>query len=134
MVTWLTGLPATKARTSAGCHYPANPSKRWLSPQSPLCPSASQAGAERRLLSRQASGVSGDELFKAELVEVGGEVLEEVALEGVVAVAVDDLVAEGVRVELQVGLDLLLDVGVLGIELVLLGRLRAGERPIAGQG
>ena len=69
----------------------------------------------------------GDELLEAELVEVGGEVLEEVALEGVVAVAVDDLAAEGVGVELQVGLDLFLDVDVLGVELVLLGRLRGAE-------
>ncbi len=63
----------------------------------------------------------GDELFEAELVEVGGEVLEEVALEWVVAVAVDDLAAEGVGVELQVGLDLFLDIDVQGVELVLLG-------------
>ena len=69
----------------------------------------------------------GDELLEAELVKVGGEVLEEVALEGVVAVAVDDLAAEGVGVELQVGLDLFLDVDVLGVELVLLGRLRGAE-------
>jgi hypothetical protein len=69
----------------------------------------------------------GDELLEAELVEVGGEVLEEVALEGVVAVAVDDLAAEGVGVELEVGLDLLLDVDVLGVELVLLGRLRGAR-------
>ena len=68
----------------------------------------------------------GDELFQAELVEVGGEVLEEIALERVVAVAVDDLAAEGVGVELEVGLDLFLDVDVLGVELVLLGRLRGG--------
>ena len=73
----------------------------------------------------------GDELLEAELVEVGGEVLEEVALEGVVAVAVDDLAAEGVGVELQVGLDLFLDVDVLGVELVLLGRLRDGKGAIA---
>ena len=72
----------------------------------------------------------GDELFEAELVEVGGEVLEEVALEGVVAVAVDDLAAEGVGVELQVGLDLFLDVDVLGVELVLLGRLRGAEASV----
>ena len=69
----------------------------------------------------------GDELFEAELVEVGGEVLEEVALEGVVAVAVDDLAAEGVGVEFEVGLDLFLDVNVLGVELVLLGRLCGGQ-------
>jgi len=42
----------------------------------------------------------GDEFFEAELVEVGGEILEEVALEGVVAVAVDNLAAECVGVEL----------------------------------
>ena len=72
----------------------------------------------------------GDELFEAELVEVGGEVLEEVALEWVVAVAVDDLAAEGVGVELEVGLDLLLDVDILGVELVLLGCLRGVEASI----
>ena len=72
----------------------------------------------------------GDELFEAELVEVGGEVLEEVALEGVVAVAVDDLAAEGVGVELQVGFDLFLDVDVLGVELVLLGRLGGAEASV----
>jgi len=66
----------------------------------------------------------GDELFEAELGEVGGKVLEEVALERVVAVAIDDLAAKGVGVELQVGLDLFLDVDILGIELVLLGRPR----------
>ena len=69
----------------------------------------------------------GDELFEAKLVEVGGEILEEVALEGVVAVAVDDLAAEGVGVELKVGLDLLLNVDVLGVELVLLGRPCGGQ-------
>ena len=68
-----------------------------------------------------------DELFEAELVEVGGEVLEEVALEGVVAVAVDDFAAESVGVELQVGLCLFLDIRVLGVELVLLGRFRGAE-------
>src|SRR5207253_1471628 len=65
----------------------------------------------------------GDELLEPEFVEVGGEVLEEVALEGVVAVAIDDLAAEGFGVELEVCLDLFLDVNVLGVELVLLGRL-----------
>ncbi len=69
----------------------------------------------------------GDEPFEAELVEVGSEILEEVALEGVVAVAVDDLATEGVGVELQVGLDLFLDVDVLGVELVLPGRFRGSE-------
>src|SRR5262249_24027143 len=72
----------------------------------------------------------GDELFEADLVEVGGEVLEEIALEGVVAVAVGDLTAEGVGVELQVGLDLLLDVAVLVVELVLLGRFRGAQASV----
>ena len=69
----------------------------------------------------------GDELFQAELVEIGGKVLEEIALEGVVAVAIDNLAAESVGVKLEVGLDLFLDVDILGVELVLLGRLRGTE-------
>lgn len=64
---------------------------------------------------------------KAEVVEVGGEVLEEVALEGVVAVAVHHLVTEGVGIELQIGLNFLLNVDILGVEFVLLGRFRGGE-------
>lgn len=72
----------------------------------------------------------GDELFEAELIEVGSEVLEEVALEGVVAVAVDDLAAEGVGGELPVGLDLLLDVNILGVEFVLLGYLRGAQASV----
>ncbi len=76
---------------------------------------------------RGAIVAGGDEFFQSELVEIGGEVLEEVALEGVVAVAVDDLVAEGVGIELKVGLDFFLDVYVLGVELVLLGRLRGAQ-------
>jgi hypothetical protein len=74
----------------------------------------------------------GDELLEAELVEVCREVLEEVALEGVVAVAVDDLAAEGVRVELEVGLDLFLDVDVLRVELVLLGGLGGTQATVEG--
>ncbi len=68
-----------------------------------------------------------NQLFEATFVEVRGEILEEVALERVVAVAIDDLVAKGVGVELQVGFDLFLDVDILGIELVLLGRLSLAE-------
>jgi len=81
---------------------------------------------ERELCAGDGGAVvaGGDELFEGELVEVGGEVLEEVALEGIVAVAIDDLATESVGVELEVGLDLFLDVDVLGVELVLLGRLR----------
>lgn len=87
---------------------------------------------ERELCSGDGGAVvaGGDELFEAELVEVGGEILEEVALEWVVAVAVDDFAAEGVAVELEVSLDLFLDVNVLGVELVLLGRL--GDAPSLG--
>ncbi len=77
------------------------------------------------------AGVAGgDELLQDEGVEVGGEVLEEVALEGVVAVAEDDLALEAVLVMLE----LVGDVGELGVELVLLGRLGAGEGAIAGGG
>lgn len=68
-----------------------------------------------------------DKLFQSQLVEVGGKVLEEVALEGVVAIAVDNLAAEGVGVEFEVGLDLFLDVNVLSVELVLLGFPRCGQ-------
>src|SRR5262249_21264881 len=59
---------------------------------------------ERELCAGDGGAVVGgsDELFDAKPVEVGGEVLEEIALEGVVAVAVDDLAAEGVGVELEV--------------------------------
>jgi hypothetical protein len=72
----------------------------------------------------------GDELFQPELIEVGSEVLEEVALEGVVAVAVDDLATEGIGVELKVGLDFFLYVNVLSVELVLLRRLRGVQASI----
>ena len=59
------------------------------------------------------------------------EVLEEVAFERVVAVAVNDLAAERVRVELQVRLDLLLDVDVLSVKLVLL-RLLGVRQTLVG--
>jgi hypothetical protein len=72
----------------------------------------------------------GNELTQAELIEVRREILEEVALEWVVAVAVDDFAAERVGVELQVGLDLFLDVDVLSVELVLLGFLRVCQRAV----
>ena len=60
----------------------------------------------------------GDKLFESEFIEVGGEVFEEIALKGVVAVAIDDLVAKGVGVELEVRFDLFLNVNVLGVELI----------------
>jgi hypothetical protein len=62
-----------------------------------------------------------DKPLEAELIEVGGEVLEEVTFERVIAVAVDNLAAKGVGVELKISLDLFLDVGILGVKLVLLG-------------
>ena len=68
-----------------------------------------------------------DQLLEAEGVEVEREVLEEVALVRVIAVAEDDLAPEVLFVMLEfVG-----DVAELRIELVLLGRLRAGERAVA---
>jgi hypothetical protein len=69
----------------------------------------------------------GDEPFEAEAVKIGGKVFKKVALEGIVAVAVDDLAAEGVGIEFEVGLDLFLDIKVLSLELVFLGRLRCAE-------
>jgi hypothetical protein len=41
----------------------------------------------------------GEELFKSELLKIKREIAEEVALEGIVAVAIDDLIAEDVLVE-----------------------------------
>ena len=52
------------------------------------------------------------------------EELREVAPLRVVARKQDDLVAEDVGVVLQVGVHLALDVGPLGVELVVLGSLR----------
>jgi hypothetical protein len=72
----------------------------------------------------------GDELFEAKRVELGGEVFKEAALERIVAIAVHDLAPEGVGVELEVCLHLFLDVDVLGVELVLLGRLGGGQASV----
>ncbi len=66
----------------------------------------------------------GDKLFQPELVEIGSEILEEVALEGVVTVAVDDPPAEGIGIKFEVSFHLFLDVDVLSVKLVLLGHLR----------
>lgn len=52
----------------------------------------------------RAGVAGGDELLQPEVVEVHGEVLEEVALVGVVAVAEDDLAAQLVAVVAQLGL------------------------------
>lgn len=71
-----------------------------------------------------------DEPFEAELVDVSGEVLEEVAPKRVVAVAVDGLLAEGVVIVFEVGFDFLLDFDVLGVELVLLGGLGGAQASI----
>ena len=76
---------------------------------------------------RGAVVAGGNELFEAQHVELGCEVLEKIALEGVVAVAVDDLATEGVGVEFEVGLDLFLDVDVPGVEPVLFGLPRGGQ-------
>ena len=72
----------------------------------------------------------GDESFKPEFVEVGGEILEEIALEGVVAIAVDDLTTKSVGVEFEVGIDLFLDVEILRVEFVLLGRPGSAEASV----
>jgi hypothetical protein len=76
-----------------------------------------QSGLSRN---RRAVIARRDQPLQRQLVKICREVLEKVALERVVAVAVDNLPTKGVRVELQVRLDLLLDVDVLRVELVLL--------------
>ena len=68
-----------------------------------------------------------EEAAQAEPVEVQGEILEEVALIGVVAVAKDGLPAEVGQVVLQ----LTFDVGELGVELVFLGALGGVEVPVS---
>ena len=59
----------------------------------------------------------GDQFLQPEEVEVQGEILEEVALVGVVAVAENGLTAEVGDVVTQFGFD----VGELGVEYVFLG-------------
>ena len=87
---------------------------------------------QSRLTRNRRSVIAGrDQPLQPQLVEVRREVLEEVAFERVVAVAVDNLAAERVPVELQVRLDLLLDVDVLGVELVLL-RLLGVRQTLVG--
>jgi hypothetical protein len=66
---------------------------------------------------------SGDELPESQLLEVVGEVMEEVAHAGVVAVAIDDLALEVLFVVPQ----FLLDIRQLRLELVLLGQVGVGE-------
>lgn len=61
----------------------------------------------------------GDEFLESQRVVLVGEVVEELADLGIIAVAQDGLALE----VLGVVLELLLDVGKLGVELVLLGRL-----------
>lgn len=63
----------------------------------------------------------GDQLFQLQLLEVVGEVVKEIANLGIIAVAQDSLVLEMLDVMPQ----LLLDVGKLGVKLVLLVALAA---------
>lgn len=70
----------------------------------------------------RATIAGGDEFFEAELVEVGSEILKEFALEGVITIAVNNLAPKCIRVKFQVGLDLSLNITVLGVELVVLSR------------
>ena len=59
-----------------------------------------------------------DELLQAQALEVLGEVLCEIAPLGIVAGQEDGLVPEDIFVVVEIGVHLLLDVGVLGVELV----------------
>jgi hypothetical protein len=67
------------------------------------------------------------ELLEAESVEIEREILEEVALEWVVAVAENRFAAQLRLVIFQ----LVADVAKLGIKLILLGLLCIRERPIS---
>ena len=68
----------------------------------------------------------GDQLFQFQLLEVVREVVEEIADLGVIAVAKDALFREMLRVMPQ----LLLDVGKLGVKLVLLDCLSGVQASI----
>jgi hypothetical protein len=61
----------------------------------------------------------GDEFLQTEFVEVGSEILEEVAFKRIVAVAIDDFFAEGVGVVFEVGFYLFLNIYVLCVKLIL---------------
>ena len=69
-------------------------------------------------------------LLQAEQLEVLNKEFGEVGPLGVVARQKNHLVAEGIRVVLQVCVDFLLDVGILGVELVVLGYFRCSETDI----
>ena len=73
-----------------------------------------------------------DEAFQTQTFEVLGEETGEVGPLGVVARQEDGLVAKGVRVVLQVGIDFFLDVGVLGVKLVVLGSLSGAKIRVVG--
>ena len=68
----------------------------------------------------------GDEFLEPEVVELARKVVKEVADLGVIAVAQDSLVLE----VLGVVLEFLLDVGKLGVELILLRRSRGVQASI----
>lgn len=84
----------------------------------------------RRVLAEQigvAILVAGcDQLFQLQLLEVVREVVKEVADLGIVAVAQDGLVLEMLRVMPQ----LLLNVGELGVKLILFGRFRCVQTSV----
>jgi hypothetical protein len=68
----------------------------------------------------------GDQIFQFQLLEVVREVVKEIAYLGIVAVAQDALVLEMLSIMPQ----LLLDVGELGVKLVLFRRLRGVQASI----
>src|SRR3989344_3853791 len=60
----------------------------------------------------------GDKLFQSKLVEIEHEIAKEIALERIVAVAINNLATENIRAVFQIRLDFFLNIAVLGIKFV----------------
>ena len=72
------------------------------------------------------------EALQSQAFEVLGEETGEVGPFGIVTRQENCLVTEGVRVVLQISVDLLLNVRILGVELVILGSLSGAKIRIVG--
>ena len=72
----------------------------------------------------------GNELLQADFVKICGKVFEEVAFKWIIAVAINDFVAESVGVKFEISFYFFLDVDVLCVELILFGFFSGGKRPV----
>ena len=80
-------------------------------------------------------GVAGrDEFLQAQPLEVLGEETRELAPFGIVARQENRLATERIGIEVEVGVDLLLDVGVLRVGLVVLRTLRLCQLSVFAHG